>query len=259
MKRVKGMTLLEIVISIGIFALLSLLIVQCITSINVIIRRTTDMNERIYQEKVYVNTHQTAFMDDVHSYAAHATELSVQYGTFKASPVVEAVERVTKNDGSQEAIDRDNRLDSNLHFRFLEFGGIARQDATEEFNTGFITLEAQGGSVPEIVSVTVKGGGTQQVYMPGTTNPIQQYVLTAAQLDGGDGKFADGEQMFRVDVPETTSVVIIDWVLVRNGKEETAQSIHTFPANRLTTGGSYETVGKATAYFYDGRAFGIVR
>ena len=56
MKRLKGMTLLEIVISIAIFSLLSLLIVQSITQINTIIRRTTDMNERIYQEKVYVNT-----------------------------------------------------------------------------------------------------------------------------------------------------------------------------------------------------------
>ena len=258
MKRLKGMTLLEIVISIGIFALLSLLIVQCITSINVIIRRTTDMNERIYQEKVYVNTHQTAFMDDVQSYAANATSLSVQYGTFEAYPVVQAVERVTKNDGSQEAIDRDTRLDSNLHFRFLEFGGVARQDATEEFNTGFITLEAKGGSVPEIVSVTVTGGTPYQVYKPGTTDPIQQYVLTAAQLDGGDGKFSDGEQMFRVDLPETTSVVIIDWVLLRNGKEETAQSTHSFQANRPNADGTYETVGKATAYFYDGRNFGIV-
>ncbi len=259
MKRLKGMTLLEIVISIAIFALLSLLIVQSITQINTIIRRTTDMNERIYQEKVYVNTHQTAYMDEVTNYEANTTLLSVEYGGVTVNPSVAAVEKVTKNDGSQEAIDRDNRLDSGLHFRFLEFGGIGRDSATTEFNTGFIKLTAQGGSLPEIISVTITAGATQKIYKPGTTDETQSYTLQASELAGGDGKFSDGEEIFTVTFPESTSVVQIDWVLLRNGKNETAKSIHTFPANRVTEGGSYETVGKATEYYYDGRGFGIVK
>ncbi len=261
MKRFKGMTLLEVVISIAIFALLSLLIVQSITQINTIIRRTTDMNERIYQEKVYVNTHQTAFMDEVKTYEASATNplLSVEYGGVVVHPTTDAIERVTKNDGSQEAIDRDNRLDSSLHFRFLEFGGVATQSADTGFNTGFITMEARGASVPEIVSVRISGGGTQKVYEPGTTNETQSYILTADKLDGGDGFVTSGEMLFKVEVPETTSVVQIEWTLRRNGKEETATSVHTFPANRLNADGTYQTVGKATAYYYDGTGFGIVK
>lgn len=261
MKRYKGMTLLEIVISIGIFALLSLLIVQSITQINTIIRRTSDMNERIYQEKVYVNTHQTACMDDVKTYEANSTShlLSVEYGGVVAYPNTDAIERVTKNDGSQAAVDRDNRLDSGLHFRFLEFGGVASASSSTGFNTGFITMEAKGSSVPEIVSVKISGGGTQKVYQPGTTNETQSYILTADKLDGGDGFVADGEMLFKVEFPEDTSVVEIEWTLRRNGKEETAKSVHTFPANRLNAEGTYETVGKATAYYYDGTGFGIAK
>ncbi len=259
MKRFKGMTLLEVVISIAIFALLSLLIVQSITQINTIIRRTTDMNERIYQEKVYVNTHQTAFMDEVTNYEANTTLLSVEYGGVTVNPTVEAVERVTKNDGSADAIARDDRLDSGLHFRFLEFGGIGHSSSATEFNTGFIKLTAKGGSLPEIVSVTITAGGTQKIYKPGTKDETQSYTLQASELVGGDGKFSDSEEIFTVQFPDSTSVVQIDWVLVRNGKNETAKSIHTFPANRVTEGGTYETVGKATEYFYDGRDFGIVK
>lgn len=259
MKRYKGMTLLEIVISIAIFALLSLLIVQSITQINTIIRRTTDMNERIYQEKVYVNTHQTAFMDEVKTYEASATnpQLSVEYGGVMVHPTTDAIERVTKNDGSQASIDRDTRLDSSLHFRFLEFGGVASGGTPPIFNTGFITMQAKGPSVPEIISVKISGGGTQKVYQPGTTNETQSYILTADKLDGGDGFVAPGEMLFRVDVPESTSVVEMEWIIRRNGKEETVKSVHTFPANRLNADGTYETVGKATAYFYDGTGFGL--
>ncbi len=261
MKRYKGMTLLEVVISIAIFALLSLLIVQSITQINTIIRRTTDMNERIYQEKVYVNTHQTAYMDDVKTYEAKATnpKLSVAYGGVVVHPTTDAIERVTKNDGSKESIDRDNRLDSSLHFRFLEFGGVTSSSGTSGFNTGFITMEARGSSLPEIVSVKISGGGTQKVYQPGTTNETQSYILNADNLIGGDGFVIDGEMLFKVEFPKETSVVEIEWKLRRNGKEETAKSVHTFPANRLDASGSYETVGKATAYYYDGTGFGIVK
>lgn len=262
MKRLKGMTLLEIVISIAIFSLLSLLIVQSITQINTIIRRTTDMNERIYQEKVYVNTHQTAFMDEVKTYEANSINplLSVVYGGVTVHPNTDAIERVTKNDGSQKSIDRDNRLDSSLHFRFLEFGGVTTGSSPIDFNTGFITLQARGSSVPEIISVKISAGGTQKIYEPGTTNETQSYILTADKLSGGDGIVTDGELLFKVEMPETTSVVQIEWKLRRNGKEETATSVHTFPANRLNEAdGSYQTVGKATAYFYDGTNFGIVK
>lgn len=260
MKRYKGMTLLEVVISIAIFALLSLLIVQSITQINTIIRRTSDMNERIYQEKVYVNTNQTAYMVEVKTYEAESTShlLSVEYGGKVAYPNTDAIERVTKNDGSQESLARDARLDSGLHFRFLEFGGVTSASSSSGGATGFITLEAKGSSVPQIVSVKISGGGTQKVYQPGTTNETPSYILPADKLDGGDGFVTDGELLFEVKFPEDTSVVEIEWTFCRNGKEETVKSVHTFPASRLNAEGTYETVGEATAYYYDGTGFGYV-
>lgn len=258
MKRLKGMTLLEIVISIAIFALLSLLIVQVVSTTNTILRTATDLGERIYQEKVYVNTNKKEFMDDVRDYEPNevspALNLTVEFGDSELSPLVPVVEKVTKNDGSVEAVARDDRLNSNIHFRFLEFGSTAKVSAVTDFATGGFTLQASGSTVPEIKQITVSTPIGMKIYEPGSTTETNSYVLDASELPGGDGRFSDGEEIISVTMPDSTSEIKLE--IVVEGLDDPITSTFTFQAYKedaLT--GQYQSVGKSTIYIFNGKVF----
>lgn len=258
MKRLKGMTLLEIVISIAIFALLSLLILQVISTTNTILRTATDLSERIYQEKVYVNTDKKEFMNDVRDYEPNlsnpALNLTVEFGTSSLSPQVPVVEKVTTNDGSADAIARDERLDSSIHFRFLEFGSTAKVNSVTDFATGGFTLQASGSSVPEIKQITVSTATGMKIYEPGSTTETNSYVLDASELPGGDGLFSDGEEIVSVTMPDSTSEIKLE--IVVDGLDDPITSTFTFQAFKEDAAtGQYESVGKSTTYIFNGKGF----
>lgn len=272
MKRLKGMTLLEVVIAIGIFALLSLLIVQTVSSVNTVMRITTDLNERIYQEKVYVNTHQTSYLLDAENDAGNVLEydpngvtntldLSVQYNisdpdTNRATgiflnPGVNVIEKVTTNDGSAEAVARDNRLDSNIHFRFLEFGGIARNSASATLSTGRFSMTATNSGY-EIQKVTITADTGFFVYLPGTTTEVNSYTLDATQLEGGDGQFSAGDTIFVVNAPDRTTAFNYEIEFVMSGSSDvlTVEGRMSSPFRVHTDDGSYQIVSRSSIYYF---------
>lgn len=121
MKKQKGMTLMEIVISMAIYAILALLAVQIMTSMNTLMRVTNQLNDRLSYEAKYADNLQT---DKAKQHNLVSYQVTYNNGTpVHGGAALTAQEHTmgyddTRVNGTNYVVDMD--------YRFMTFGKFER-------------------------------------------------------------------------------------------------------------------------------------
>ncbi len=222
MKRKKGMTLLEVVVSIAIFGLLSILMVQIISSVNAVMKATNDLSERLYTEKTYVNTLEITNLLGVNGIPENDTStlvdlqgntiavpddqqlgLTVIYGdsvnddgtpkysgtamdTSNSKPLTEQVLELQAYD--------DNPNEEGVHYRFLQFNGDAVIGHASAASSHVFYLRSPEELVNRLDKVTITVTGADQFLIdPVSKAEVQQRELNTFSINPDTGAFLEIE------------------------------------------------------------------
>lgn len=121
MKKLKGMTLMEIVISMAIYGLLALLTVEIMTSMNTLMRATDQLNDRLTYEAKYADNFQTV-NDSGTPFDSTTVTYSIQYGSnWIGDASRQAVEYTIGYDESR--INGTNYV-GDINYRFMSFDKV---------------------------------------------------------------------------------------------------------------------------------------
>jgi prepilin-type N-terminal cleavage/methylation domain-containing protein len=157
MKKRNGMTLIEIVVSMAVYAVIALVIVNIMTSVNALMRSTQQLNSRLAYEAKYADNLQTKDSQG-HDYGASARRIDyvIRYdirdtGTAKeinSSGSDRAAWEYTaqydyEKDANGAAITRaDKDMHTNVNYRFMSFekASIARPEWPGDTFTLYVKL-----------------------------------------------------------------------------------------------------------------------
>lgn len=131
MKKQKGMTLMEIVISMAIYSILALLVAEIMTSMNTLMRVTDQLNDRLAYEAKFADNNQTV-NESGSPFGSKTISYTVSYdGTL--------VGESTPSRGYRSVMEYtmgydDSRVDGSTHvadvnYRFMSFDRVARDPA----------------------------------------------------------------------------------------------------------------------------------
>lgn len=131
MKKQKGMTLMEIVISMAIYGILALLVTEIMTSMNTLMRVTDQLNDRLAYEAKFADNHQTVNESGT-PFGSKTITYTVSYGG-------KLVGETTPSRGIRTVMEYtmgydDSRVDGKTHvgdvnYRFMSFDKVARDPA----------------------------------------------------------------------------------------------------------------------------------
>ncbi len=139
MKARKGMTLIEIVVSMGVYAVIALLVVRIMSTVNAVMRSTNQLNDRLSYEAKYADNVQTND-DSNHPFEVVRVDYEIVYDiktTVDPSGVVTTNGKRINSGGTERAafeytVDTVNSdaqilgedLHSNVNYRFMTFNKI---------------------------------------------------------------------------------------------------------------------------------------
>lgn len=258
MKRVKGMTLLEIVISLAIFALLSTVILQVISTTNNIMKATNYLTERLYMERSHANTNEAAGLDDEDiALNKSPNALSVVYGDQTVVPTVPVKQMTTKTD--VDSMYSSDLYNNTTHYRFLSFNKV--EDSDDERNYGLFFLDLPESEIDTIHELTLKSDTEtlsykksdlekselpdQLLYKNGMYTiffelaPGEYQVDLEMKWDGnGNGRYNEVKDATGKDVPEPGDRIYT--------------MTFTFKAYDAADDGDFYEAGESTAYVWRG-------
>jgi len=139
MKR-KGMTLVEIILSIAIYALLALLLTEIMTVVNSTMKSTSQLNTRLNYEAKYADNLQTVDANGV-TFALNAEDVTRDDGTTGKAP---AVKVSIEFGGNTLSVDKDgNQLRASEYTTHYN-GAISGVDYHADTNYKFMTFNKVG-------------------------------------------------------------------------------------------------------------------
>lgn len=130
MKKQKGMTLMEIVISMFIYGLLALLVVEIMTSINATMRATDQLNDRLSYEAKYADNFQTRDENGTAFHENPSVTYSVNYNGKKVGGVDRAATEYTIGYDSSKIKGQVVSSITDINYRFMSFEKVKREPST---------------------------------------------------------------------------------------------------------------------------------
>lgn len=170
-KRLKGMSLMEIVISMAIYGILALLIVEVMSVVNSTMRSTTQLNTRLSYESKFADNQLTAGDAEV-LLTPTAKQITIDYGgtnnivipTSGASGIIGQEYEANYQSGDANDMSRD------IHYRYMVFSETTTPpgpitDPLEEWlnNGDFMLYLDSDGFSGDILKVEVKSGAKSVV------------------------------------------------------------------------------------------------
>lgn len=124
MKKRKGMTLIEVIVSLAIYGIMAMLVAEIMTLVNATMRATNQLNDRLSYEAKFADNLQTV---DDRGNALSATVVNFQIRYNNNSQIVggasrEALEYTAQYDNSHVV---GQRYSENVNYRFMTFDRVA--------------------------------------------------------------------------------------------------------------------------------------
>ena len=180
MKKRKGMTLMEILISMGVYAVLALLATEIMTSMNVLMRSTDQLNDRMSYQAKYADNFQT---QDEHgnSFAKKDITYQIEYGG-------KLVGNTSRN-AFQYTIGYDNsrvsgtNYVSEVNFRFLSFDKVHRDVSSWPGDTFIVRIRV----VPYFHDETPASVATQKTLIQSAKTNMSKAGDLKISVDAASG------------------------------------------------------------------------
>ena len=227
MKRKKGMTLLEVVVAIAIFGLLSILLVQIISSVNAVMKATNHLSERLYTEKTYVNTLEKNSLLGINGIAENDTStlvdlqgntitlpkdshgndmqlgLTVIYGDSVNDDGTPKYSGATMDTNNSKPLTKpvlelqaydENPNEDGVHYRFLQFNGEAIGSSSSAATSHVFYLRAPEELVKRLDKVILSVTGADQYLIdPVNGAKVQKRELNTFSINPDTGAFLEIE------------------------------------------------------------------
>ena len=222
----KGLTLLEVIISIAVYAVLALLLAEIMTLVNSTIRSTEQLNNRLSYEAKYADNLMTG--DDDHEFDNKKVGVEIQYDVQKVNRSNGQVTSVESNHTLKQFNGDDLKADEytadynetspgthyhdNTNYRFMRFDktNLDKSKAADVFVIR-LWLDVPASVMNDLKKVVVNGnyggGKTSDSYVPSEFRPDgNDWYYLDLPMDSSATKDADGNSI-EATIQDTINIV----------------------------------------------------